>query len=154
MPRLSALVLCAAILALAASATAGEATLGTDAGAGPRLDADTHIPMGPIFLTSFSAVAIAIGAGLGWQADQYDDQWKKARDAGDPYNEMGDLSDDVQSHAIAADVLMFGGAAGAVIGIVWWIVAAKHDKAERGGSRTAYFRPILGPAQAGAAVEF
>lgn len=154
MTRPCALVLFAAIAAAAAPAGADGLSTGAGAG-GPRLEIDTRIPMAPIFLTGFSAVAIAIGGGLGWQADQYYDDWKAARDAGDPYGEMDGLADDVRSHSIAADVLLFGGAAGAAIGVVWWIVAARRgrDRGERPEAAVS-LRPALGPGLTGAAIGF
>jgi hypothetical protein len=152
MARFTAILLFAA-LASAAATSSAQAAEPAD-GAGPQLDVDTHLHIAPMVLVGFSAVAIAVGAGFGWEADQLYDDWKAARDAGDPYGAMPGLKDDVRKHSITADVLMFGGAAFAVVGTVWWIVAAKRDKAERAGKATASFRPLLGPAQAGAIVDF
>ncbi len=156
MLRINALIICAALFAAAATASAGEVALGSGAGteAGPHLDVDTHIPMGPILLTSFSVAIVAVGAGFGWEAHQDYDTWKQARDTGDPNGDMHSIADDVHTHSIAADVLMFGGAAAAIVGIVWWIGAAKHAKAERARPAAVSFRPVLGPAQAGAVIDF
>jgi hypothetical protein len=150
--RIHAMIVCAALLAAAATASAAEVALGSDAAEGPHLDVDTHLPMGPILLTSFSAVAVAIGAGFGWEAHQGYDDWKQARDTGDPYGDMDGIADDVRKHSIAADVLMLGGAAVAIVGIIWWIRAAKRGDEKRRDAVS--FTPVLGPAQAGALVEF
>jgi len=152
MIRFIAFLLCASLATAAATVSAQGAGDHGDA-AGPRLDVDTHLDIGPIALVSFSAVAIAVGAGFGWESKQLYDDWKTARDAGDPYLQMDGLADDVRKYSITADVLMFGGAAFAIVGTVWWIVAAKRDKAAR-TERPVAFRPLLGPTQAGAVVEF
>jgi hypothetical protein len=152
MIRFTAFLLCAALALAAAFANAQAAAPADDAR--PGLEVDTRLHVGPMVLVGFSAVAIAVGAGFGWEADQLYDDWKLARDAGDPYGEMGGLADDVRGYSITADVLMFGGAAFAIVGTVWWIVAAKRDKAARKEDPSVAFRPLLGPAQAGAIVEF
>jgi hypothetical protein len=152
MIRFTAFLLCASLATAAATASA-QASSASDDDADPRLEVDTKLHVGPMVLVSFSAVAIAVGAGFGWEAKELHDDWKIARDAGDPSFEMDGLADDVHKYSITADVLMFGGAAFAIVGTVWWIVAAKRDKAER-PERTVAFRPLLGPAQAGAVVEF
>ena len=158
MSRLVSSLLCAALSLAAASAAAQSQAPGGDDGR-PRLEVDTRLPMGPIILCSFSAVAIAVGAGFGWQAHQDYDNWKQARDAGDPYFQMDGYADDVKAHSITADVLLFGGAAFAVTGAIWWIVAAKRggradaEKTASGGGSVA-FHPLLGPTQAGAVFEF
>jgi hypothetical protein len=154
MLRLSAMILCAALFAAATTSSAQEAALPTAAGSNPRLEVDTRIAMGPILLTSFSAVAVAVGAGFGWQAHQDYEDWKEARDTGDPFGDMDGIADDVRAHSIAADILMFGGAVGAVVGIVWWVAAAKRRKAEEPGRGAVSVRPFVGPAEAGAIVEF
>ena len=154
MLRINALIVCAALFLAAATATAGEVALASDAGAGPHLAVDTHIPMGPILLTSFSLAIVAVGAGFGWEAHQDYDNWKQARDTGDPNGDMHGIADDVHAHSIAADVLMFGGAAAAIVGIVWWIGAAKHAKAERALPAAVAFHPVIGPMQAGAVIDF
>jgi hypothetical protein len=152
MARFTAILFCAALATFAATASA-QAAEPAD-GAGPQLDVDTHLNMAPIILVSFSAITIAVGAGFGWEADQLYDDWKAAQKAGDPYGTMPGLKDDVRKYSITANVLMFGGAAFAVVGTVWWIVAAKRDKAGRAERATASVLPILGPGQAGAIVEF
>ena len=153
MIRFTAFLLCAA-LATAAATSSAQAADAPATGAGPGLDVDTHLQIAPMVLVSFSAVAIAVGAGFGWEADELYDDWKAAKKAGDPNGEMEGLEDDVRGYSIAANVLMLGGAAFAVVGTIWWIVAAKRDKSQRAEKATASFRPLLGPAQAGAIVEF
>jgi hypothetical protein len=152
MTRFHAVLLCAALLAGALDARAATADPATPA-AGPRLAVDTELHVAPILLVSFSAVAIAVGAGFGWEADQLYDDWKKARAAGDPMNQMGKLADDVRGYSITANVLMIGGAAFAIVGTIWWIAAAKRGRSARAEQAVAW-RPLLGPAQAGAVVEF
>jgi hypothetical protein len=153
MIRFTAFLLCAALGTVAATAGA-ETSAEPAGGAGPQLDVDTHLHMGPILLVSFSAVTVAVGAGFGWEADQLYDDWKTARAAGDPTGQMHDLSDDVHKYSVTADVLMLGGAALAIVGTVWWIVAARRGEAGHSEKATASFLPILGPGQAGAVVEF
>jgi hypothetical protein len=150
MIRFTAFLLCASLATAAATASAQASTASDD---DPRLEVDTKLHVGPMVLVSFSAVAIAVGAGFGWEAKELHDDWETARDSGDPSFEMDGLADDVRKYSITGDVLMFGGAAFAIVGTVWWIVAAKRDKAER-TERPLAFRPLLGPAQAGAVVEF
>jgi hypothetical protein len=153
MIRFTAFLLCSA-LALAAATASAQGALGTGDEPGPGLEVDTKLHIGPMIMLGFSLSAIAVGAGFGWEAKQLYGDWEDARDAGDPYGQMDGLSEDVKKYSIAGNVLMFGGAAFAIVGTVWWVVAAKRDKAARGGKATAVLRPLLGPAQAGAIVEF
>jgi len=150
MIRYPAFLLCAVLAAASAHAQAAEPADDDR----PGLEVDTRLHVGPMLLVGFSVVAIAVGAGFGWEADQLYDDWKEARDAGDPYGEMDALADDVRGYSVTADVLMFGGAAFAIAGTVWWIVAVRRDKAARRGGLATAFRPLLGPAQVGAIVEF
>jgi len=154
MKKLVFLVVLAAVAASPLRGVAAEPTLRTDAGA-PSLDVDTRLPMGPIILTSFSLCFVAVGAGFGWQADQEYDDWKTAQKAGDGAT-MDTVADDVHKHSVAANVLMIGGGALAVTGIIWWIAAARADrrKGEAAGEQTARWRPLLGPGQASLLVEF
>jgi hypothetical protein len=153
MIRFTAVRLCTSLATAAATASAQGSTEPEDA-ASPRLDVDTHLQIAPMVLVGFSVAAIAVGAGFGWEANQFYDDWKTARDTGDPLGQMGELSDDVRKYSITADVLLFGGTAFAIVGTVWWIVAAKRDKAERAEKPAVSFRPLVGPMQAGAVVEF
>ena len=121
----------------------------------PELEVDTDLHMGPILLGSFSIVAIGVGAGFGWQADQEYDDWKDAQSAGDG-DEMDDLSDDVHKHSVAANILIFGGLAGLATGVLWFIVARASDDDEDEASvgMTARWRPSIGPGHAGLSLEF
>jgi hypothetical protein len=153
MIRFTAFLLCSS-LALAAATASAEAAADAADGPAQRLEVDTKLHVAPMIVLGFSLAAIATGAGFGWEADQLHDDWKAAKSAGDPYGEMDGLADDVRKYSITANVLMFGGAAFAIVGTVWWIVAAKRDKADRGEGAAVSFRPVLGPAQAGAIVDF
>ena len=121
----------------------------------PGLEVDTDLQMGPILLGSFSVVAIGVGAGFGWQADQEYDDWKSAQSAGDG-DEMDALSDDVHKHSTAANILIFGGLAGVATAVLWFIVARTSDDDENEGSveMTARWRPVIGPGRAGLSVRF
>ena len=73
-------------------------------------EVDTKLPIGPLALGSMGVVAIAVGAGFGWQAsEEYDN-----------YNETPSekLADDVESQSVAANVLIFGGVATVIGGAV------------------------------------
>jgi hypothetical protein len=152
MIRFTAFLLCASLATAAATASAQGATGSGDA-TSPRLEVDSRLHVAPMIVVGFSVAAIATGAGFGWEAKQLHDDWETARAAGDPWGQMDGLADDVKKYSITANVLMFGGAAFAIVGTVWWIVAAKRDKAAR-AERPVAFRPLLGPMQAGAVVEF
>lgn len=129
----------------------------------PEFDVDTRLPLGPMILTSFSLCLVAVGAGFGWQADQEYDTWKEIKDAGATGEdqipavqaEMDKVADDVKTHSVAANVLMFGGAALAVTGIVWWIVAAGKDAPPGGGGNAGVaWHPAVGPGSASLTVDF
>lgn len=125
-----------------------------DPGAGggnapPRLESDTRLPMGPILLGGFSLVLVATGAGFGWQASQEHDDWKAARTdpayASDPeagQTNVDDLADDVETHSITANVLMFSGAALAAVSILWLVL--RDDREDEPATRTAW-RAGFGP---------
>ena len=121
----------------------------------PDLDVDTDLQMGPILLGSFSVVAIGVGAGFGWQADQEYEDWKSAQSAGDG-DEMDDLSDDVHTHSVAANILIFGGLAGVATAILWFIVgrSSDDDENEASAEMTARWRPVIGPGRAGLSLKF
>ena len=121
----------------------------------PGLEVDTDLQMGPILLGSFSVVAIGVGAGFGWQADQEYDDWKAAQSAGDG-DEMDDISDDVRSHSVVANILIFGGLAGVATAVLWFIVgrASDDDEGEASVEMTARWRPVIGPGHAGLSLEF
>jgi len=121
-------------LALVLACPAALAREGLDPGTGDetralRLETDTRLPMGPILLGGFSLVLVATGAGFGWQASEERDDWKVAQTdpayAADPeagQANVDDLADDVRAHSIAANVLMFSGAAMAAVSILWWLL--------------------------------
>lgn len=153
MIRFSSLLLFAALASAAATASA-EAAAPSGDGPAQRLEVDTRLHVGPMILVGFSVAAIAVGAGFGWEADQLYDDWKYARKTGDPMDQMDGLAEDVRKYSVTGNVLMFGGAAFAIVGTIWWIVAARRDKADREENAAVSFRPVLGPAQAGAIVEF
>ena len=97
---------------------------------------------------SMGVVAIAVGAGFGWQAsEEYDN-----------YNETPSekLADDVESHSVAANVLIFGGVATVIGGAVWWWLWSKDMSDDDSKEDTARlrWRPEVGVARAGASVEF
>ncbi len=121
----------------------------------PDMDVDTDLQMGPILLGSFSVVAIGVGAGFGWQADQEYDDWKSAQSAGNG-DEMDDLSDDVHNHSLVANILIFGGLAGVATAVLWFIVgrASDDDENEASVEMTARWRPVIGPGHAGLSLEF
>jgi len=119
----------------------------------PELDVDTGLPVGPIILGSMSLAVIAVGAGFGWQADQEFDRWKEARDSGDAAATKR-LADDVDTHSIAANVLLFGGVALAATSVIWWLVSGGDDEEEPDGETSASFQVALGPGQASLTLEF
>lgn len=115
---------------------------------------DTNLRIGPMILTSFSLCTVAVGAGFGWQADQEYDNWKAAQNAGDG-QEMDRIADDVKTHSVVGNVLMFTGAALAATGIIWWIVSARKNRAKREeGEGLALWQPFIGPGSASLVVRF
>jgi hypothetical protein len=135
-------------LALVLACPAASAGEGLDPGAAggndqPRLQTDTRLPMGPILLGGFSLVLVATGAGFGWQASEEHDDWKAARSdpayAADPdagQARVDELADDVRAHSITANVLLFSGAALAVVSILWW--ALRADPEDEPATATAW----------------
>ncbi|MFO8072838.1 MAG: hypothetical protein R6V85_13275 [Polyangia bacterium] len=130
-----------------------------------ELEVSTDLPIGPILLGSFSLVGVAVGAGLGWQADQEYDDWKRARSdpmyADDPeagQRRVDNLADDVEKHALAANILMFGGAALTAISVVWMLLAGGDEEPRETGSNaeeTALrWRPGVGPGSLELSVSF
>ena len=126
-----------------------------------HLKSDTptsSLPMGPIFLGSFGLVTAAFGAGFGWQAHQElkDYNERSVDECGDEIypNATSELADDIKWHTIAADVMLFGGAAMVIGGVVWWVVAEKQKKRSREPARIAATRPNVGVDRLGLTVEF
>ncbi|MDD5309745.1 MAG: hypothetical protein PHU25_20705 [Deltaproteobacteria bacterium] len=128
--------------AAAAQEQAGPETTKTDA-----TDVDTSLPMGPILLGSFGVVTVAVGAGFGWQADEENDDFNKTPTKA--------LADDVEMHALVADVLMFGGGALVLGGVLWWLLSdSGEDAPEQAGAKTAHVEPVVGPGRIGLTAEF
>ncbi len=154
------LIVCTTLIAALMASTNVNAdepaiTAGDEEASGPSGEVDTGLPMGAILFTSFSVCVVAVGAGFGWQADTEYDSWKAAQKAGDG-EAMDDIAADVKKHSIAANVLLFGGAALTAVGIIWWVIAARKDDESlrlKGGA-TVSWRPLLGPTHAGLSVEF
>jgi hypothetical protein len=120
----------------------------------PR-DGETGLPLGPLLLGSYGLVAVAFGAGFGWQAYQENEDFNTRVDGSYPYATDA-LADDIRKHAIAADVLMFSGAAAVIGGLVWWLVDDDYDKPGKKNKETtsARWRPVIGPAHASVTFEF
>jgi hypothetical protein len=116
---------------------------------------DTRLPVGPMLLGSYGIVAVAFGAGFGWQAYQENEDFNTRVDDGYPYATDA-LADDIRKHAIAADILMFSGAAAAIGGLVWWLVDDDYDKPRKKNKErtSAGWRPMIGPAHASVTFEF
>jgi hypothetical protein len=115
-------------------------------------EVSTHLPLAAIFLGSLGAITVAVGAGFGWQADQeYDDYNAKPTE---------ELADDVEMHAIVADVLMFTGGAAVIGSALWWWLGYDDDETAHQGTgasaelSAARWRAIVGPGQAGLTIEF
>lgn len=150
-----ALILCAMV-------AAGGPALGEETNAEPE-QVDTELPMGPILLGSFGLVAVAVGAGFGWQADQEHDSFNEAatatvngQDVTTYPNASDSLADDIETHAIAADVLMFGGVAVVGVSVLWYLLDPRyHRTAENdAASQTAAWRPAVGPNEVSLTVQF
>jgi hypothetical protein len=108
---------------------------------------DTSLPMGPILLGSFGVVTVAVGAGLGWQADQENDDFDKTPTTS--------LADDVETHALVADILMFGGGALVAGSVLWWLLSDDDEPApEKVEASAARVTPVVGPGQVGLTAEF
>lgn len=129
------------------------------------IDSDrTQLPLGPIFLTSFSSVAVIIGAGIGWQAHLEYDDWQDLNNTQTTSQadfdaiqlQMDDLSDDIKAHSIAANIFMFGGLAGVTAGIIWWAVVKKSAKREKNPSDKISSRiiPQIAPGHLGLGISF
>jgi len=112
----------------------------------------TNLPLAPMFLGSLGVVTVVVGAGFGWQADQeYDDYQSEPTE---------ELADDVDRHAIVANILMITGGAAVIGSVLWWWLWYGDDEPQPGSVQgqaevtAARWRPILGPGHAGIAVEF
>jgi len=156
MKTLTATILILAVINWCGAARADDERPLEASTAGPELEVDTDLPVGPLLLGSFGLVLVGVGAGFGWQAKQEHDNWQEARDSGDPMGEMDGLADDVKAHSITANVLMFSGAGLAAISLIWWLAGGDDD--EEGGGEgeiaTARWTPLFEPGQAAVVVQF
>ena len=118
---------------------------------------ETKLPMGPILLGSFGLTTVVIGAGLGWQAYEENKDFNKEENGSYPLA-TNKLADDIETHCIVADVLMFGGLAVMIGSVLWWLIDDDYDlesdRAEKGALSTARWRPGIGPGQASLTIEF
>jgi ABC-type transport system involved in cytochrome c biogenesis permease subunit len=118
-------------------------------------EVDTKLPIGPILVGSFGLVTVAVGAGFAWQAYEENDDYNTEMDGQYPFA-TNKLADDIKTHAIVADVLMFGGGAVVIASLLWWLIDDDYDTETKGEIEvsTAKWRPVIGPGQAGLIVEF
>ncbi|MDJ0761622.1 MAG: hypothetical protein QNJ97_01430 [Myxococcota bacterium] len=119
-------------------------------------EADTTLPMGPLILGSMGAVVVVVGAGFGWQAYEENEDFNTAGtgDQAGTYPLATDaLADDIETHALVANILMFSGSAMILGGILWWLLDDDGDE-RRKQTATAHWRPRVGPRGAGIAVSF
>ncbi|MBW2276445.1 MAG: hypothetical protein JRF63_03070 [Deltaproteobacteria bacterium] len=121
--------------------------------AGPELEVDTDLPVGPLLLGSLGLALVAVGAGFGWQAKQEHESWEEARDTGDPLGQMDELADDVKAHSITANVLMFSGVGLTALSVILLLVGGDDEEGDAEGD-TALLSPQFGPGQAGLIVQF
>lgn len=122
---------------------------------------DTNLPMGPILLGSFGAVAVVVGAGFAWQAKgEYDNFNKRDPKATHVKEKLypkatQSLADEIKTHVIVADVLMFGGAIAMGAALIWALRGRqKEDVKIEPEASTASFKPTFGPNHLGMLVEF
>lgn len=112
------------------------------------------LPMGPIFITTYGLVTVCLGAGFGLQAYQENKDFNKKEDGRYPLASKS-LADDIKAHSIVANVLMFGGAAAVIGGVLWWLL---DDNYKRGNARkraSAFnWSPVIGPNHASVVAEF
>ncbi len=113
-------------------------------------DVETDLPIGPILVGSMGAVMAVVGAGFAWQADQENDDYDRMPTAA--------LADDVEQHALVANVLMFSGGALILGGLAWWLFTGDDEEPPAddpvASARQPEWRPLLGPGQAGVVVTF
>ena len=113
-------------------------------------------PMGPILMSSYGLVTIAVGAGFALQAYQENKDFNKKVDGEYPLATKS-LADDIKAHAITADIFMFSGLALAVGGVLWWYLDDDYTwgKSKKQKNETAFkWRPMIGPTHASVVAEF
>ncbi len=125
-------------------------------------EADTQLPVGPLILGSFGLATVAVGAGFGWQAweenDDFNEKAESLPTGGNPVypNATDKLADDIKTHSIVANVLMFGGTAVVIGSLLWWLLDDDYDSESEAEVElsSAKLRPMLGPNQASLTIEF
>ncbi|MCP4603987.1 MAG: hypothetical protein GY847_26275 [Proteobacteria bacterium] len=126
-------------------------------------DVDTKLPIAQILLGSFGIVTIAVGAGFGWQAWEERENFNEKEEFSTGGNLVyplatDELADDIETHALVANILMFGGTAVVIGSILWWILDDKYDKesSKKHGkdSSQAKWHPQVRPGRAGLTIEF
>ena len=111
------------------------------------LTIDMSPSIGPLLVGGLGVTMFAVGIGLGWEADQDYDNYNDAP--------SDSLADDVESHALAANILMFGGGAVMVCCFVWWIIAHRNYKKRNEPRLSAMAWQIdPGPRRVGLTLEF
>ncbi|MCU0662693.1 MAG: hypothetical protein MUC50_10255 [Myxococcota bacterium] len=152
---IAALCLCLSTAGITARAEEPVATPTTQG----RQKIDSTLPMGPILLGSFGAVAVLVGAGFAWQAkgeyDSYNERNPRAAHGDVLYpNATQSLANDFKTHVIVADVLMFGGAVAVGASLIWGLVGRKKSGAMKVETKTASVAPSIAPNRLGLVVEF
>ena len=111
-------------------------------------DADTELPVGPLLVGGLGATMIAVGAGFGWQADQEYDEYKSSPSAG--------LADDVENHALTANLLMFSGGAVVLVSVIWWLFSLGDNEESDTTFQLSIssWTPVYAPRRIGLSVTF
>jgi hypothetical protein len=160
MPKSLALISMLIVVQLSAPGLADEPPTQSDSSP----EAGGKLPLGPIMLGSLGLVGVAVGSGLGWQAKQEYDQFNESNTGvADPFGQASDkaypnasdeLADDIENHALAANILMFAGIAAAGGAIIWWLVDDDYKEKNKVELETAAWHPEVGPGHLGLRVEF
>jgi len=108
-PFLAALLSLSLVLALPGVARAEE----------PAPPAEPSLPVGPLLLGGVSLATLAVGLGVGRMADDEYEDFNADDDGTPPTNAQ---ADDIETHALVANVLLFGGAALAAGSLLWWLL--------------------------------
>lgn len=130
-------------------------------------EVETNMPVGPILLGSFGLVTVALGASFGWQAwNENDDFNFKSEPMQNTDGSVGgnlvypnatkDLANDIETHALVANILMFGGAAVVIGSVLWWLFDPKYHKEKESSTalETAKWSPTVGAGRVGLIIEF